>query len=588
MTASAPRERPILFSDVMVRALLDGTKTAKRRLVTDVPAWAASATTDEYGTTFSSYDAGRSTFIRNRYGVRGDRLWVKEVWLQEKDGAVWKDKADPALPIVYRADLSPAEAKTKGPWRTSLFLFRWGSRITLEVTDVRIERLHAITDEEWPIVQPSRLSGERSTAMPHGTVTCGCGALPSVASRLPDARAACSRRHPTSRHPSSRAATRSLGGRVMHNENESGFDAIVGGLKPTEDTDSPPTPGDVRRRIEGGTRAIYQKQIAAMSEPEVRVLAYELACQVERKEAALVALTSAGFGHVAVVEKSDHRLVICTHDNEKSLAHEVGRWLTGHNLNLHQESLLGLGRLDALDVKEGQGWPSEGITGPGRWTSWDRFAWRRLADGEAPEDASDALAEVATPDDAFAAMQAAGRWLADGLQAVPQAIYREIVRGYDDALREHLDQIKGRALLPTREEARAHAVAGGHWMIAKGQGKPFGVDLATDEDRDAVEKLVARFGEGTLRVWAMTREWEVTHWPEPPATDGNEDEPIRLNAEGLALFAKAEEDIRAGRGTPLGDAVRAHVESVRGPVAPASTTGCEGCDDLDCYCQEAP
>jgi len=138
-------ERPILFSAPMVRALLDGTKTQTRRLVKpqprrvdggvpfgDAPAWAHA----EPG----------SAVMRCPYGKRGERLWVRETWARDdEDGA-----------LMYRADLGRdmnADAWEQGRlegvpryrWKPSIHMPRTASRMTLEVTGVRVERLHQIS-----------------------------------------------------------------------------------------------------------------------------------------------------------------------------------------------------------------------------------------------------------------------------------------------------------------------------------------------------------------------------------------------------------------------------------------------------------
>lgn len=133
------KERPILFSGPMVRAILDGRKTQTRRLVKhrqfseEVHARAAHvgvrAALDELPT------------LPNVYGVPGDWLWVRETWAAT-DLTVWdRERAS----LRYRAthDLGPLDG-----WRPSIHMPRWASRITLEVTGVRVERLQGISEED--------------------------------------------------------------------------------------------------------------------------------------------------------------------------------------------------------------------------------------------------------------------------------------------------------------------------------------------------------------------------------------------------------------------------------------------------------
>lgn len=113
------KERPILFSGPMVKAILAGNKTQTRRVI-------------QCPERFSNI---RDCGFASPYGVPGDRLWVRETW-----------RADDFMPeeTIYRTD-GPAEAADCVPWRPSIFMPRRRSRITLEVTDVRVERLQEIS-----------------------------------------------------------------------------------------------------------------------------------------------------------------------------------------------------------------------------------------------------------------------------------------------------------------------------------------------------------------------------------------------------------------------------------------------------------
>jgi hypothetical protein len=143
------RERPILFSGAMVRAILAGRKTMTRRVVPigwrgrragiefvggrgmedDPESWGYA---DEYGDYYTLANGDPLYVIPCPYGQRGDRLWVRETWAAHGDY------------VAYRADGEDAGTR----WRPSIFMPRWASRITLEVTGVRVERLQAITEED--------------------------------------------------------------------------------------------------------------------------------------------------------------------------------------------------------------------------------------------------------------------------------------------------------------------------------------------------------------------------------------------------------------------------------------------------------
>lgn len=147
------RERPILFSGEMVRAILAGRKTQTRRVIKPQP-----SNMDEW--------SGMGEFIDGRYGFQnavgndyfcplgkpGDRLWVRETWGMSvrRDGAGGTGEF-----ITHKADdpdaiYCSAACGTNIPikWHPSIHMPRWASRITLEITDVRVERVQDITEED--------------------------------------------------------------------------------------------------------------------------------------------------------------------------------------------------------------------------------------------------------------------------------------------------------------------------------------------------------------------------------------------------------------------------------------------------------
>lgn len=139
--------KPILFSAPMVRALLAGTKTQTRRIITQ----RGNAPSLFDGTWSDSYvlDPGNASW-RER-GVRiqpGDRLWVREAWAP-LDALTHGDPGVTALADrgFYRADNSTMDGEISR-WRPSIHLPRWASRLTLIVTDVRVQRLQNISEED--------------------------------------------------------------------------------------------------------------------------------------------------------------------------------------------------------------------------------------------------------------------------------------------------------------------------------------------------------------------------------------------------------------------------------------------------------
>jgi len=167
------KEHPILFSAPMVREILAGRKTVTRRIIRQMlceghggPDRAALRAFDQ--------STGVATFgdaipddpcpvqVKCPYGVPGDRLWVRETHCRD-DSTVYFYRADEDAPECA----CPCDLSTGGypehcryhpgcegcypsaiRWTPSIHMPRWASRITLEITDVRVERLQEITEED--------------------------------------------------------------------------------------------------------------------------------------------------------------------------------------------------------------------------------------------------------------------------------------------------------------------------------------------------------------------------------------------------------------------------------------------------------
>ena len=145
------KERPILFSAPMVRAILSGAKTQTRR-VWKMPrgcSWYAEMGGERDGW---FVDEGAPWWLhvsecRCPYGQPGDRLWVREAFMHEAADYCWEASVSiPCRPAVtvYRAVHDEHESRCAG-WKPSIHMPRALSRITLEITDVRVERLQDIS-----------------------------------------------------------------------------------------------------------------------------------------------------------------------------------------------------------------------------------------------------------------------------------------------------------------------------------------------------------------------------------------------------------------------------------------------------------
>lgn len=139
------KERGLLFSAPMVLALLAGRKTQTRRVVKPggfvLPSYGDGWVYN--GSALVLEEVGGTSIhpLPNcPYGVPGDRLWVKETCYEgtHSGGRPW---------VRYRAD--GADQLPSGTrWRSSIHMHRWASRIALEITDVRVQRLRDITDDD--------------------------------------------------------------------------------------------------------------------------------------------------------------------------------------------------------------------------------------------------------------------------------------------------------------------------------------------------------------------------------------------------------------------------------------------------------
>lgn len=162
------RERPILFSGPMVRAILEGRKTQTRRIMNPQPPvylqpphreFRPVAGTELWG---AFAVASNAAAVRSQdtilcpFGKPGDRLWVRETWATviESDGL---NPANilPTVPLMYAVESKALDGigdtihpACRGRWRPSIHMPRWASRITLEVVGVRVERLQDISGDD--------------------------------------------------------------------------------------------------------------------------------------------------------------------------------------------------------------------------------------------------------------------------------------------------------------------------------------------------------------------------------------------------------------------------------------------------------
>lgn len=147
-------EKPILFSGPMVKAILEGRKWQARRVIQPQPKGIMT-----WHPAIERWSVERTGEIyKDKYGQPGDRLWVRETWAVVKSFDDLKPSEIPKgtarWPVVWYAVPEIAAASIKntgapvGKTRPGIFMPRWASRLTLEITAVRVERLQDITEKD--------------------------------------------------------------------------------------------------------------------------------------------------------------------------------------------------------------------------------------------------------------------------------------------------------------------------------------------------------------------------------------------------------------------------------------------------------
>lgn len=165
------KERPMIFNAEMVRAILDGRKTQTRRIMKKQPEPSKAREGDFYFPCdkmqsmvhVSDFIPGNSMIPDAHeffskccpFGEVGDRIWVRETWTPAS-----VDAEEGHYAPDYRA--TENGQPVDGRWRPSIHMPRWASRITLEITGVRVERLNSISQEDAQ-AEGMKLTGWRPT-----------------------------------------------------------------------------------------------------------------------------------------------------------------------------------------------------------------------------------------------------------------------------------------------------------------------------------------------------------------------------------------------------------------------------------------
>lgn len=176
------KERPILFSGAMVRAILEGRKTQSRRVMKVQPPADGYELATCISTTGDKRAEGRQHWLKRDgyrvldsnqpyfscpYGHIGDRLWVRETFTIDR---VYKDGGIADVGFEYRATARDSytwpdyhDDLTPPKWKPAIHMPRIASRITLEITNIRVERLQDISEADCEVelgVAPHSLAND--------------------------------------------------------------------------------------------------------------------------------------------------------------------------------------------------------------------------------------------------------------------------------------------------------------------------------------------------------------------------------------------------------------------------------------------
>lgn len=159
------KERPVIFNGEMVRAILDGRKTQTRRIIQERHLYSGGREAGNWPVHMPEGDEGEKARLwaanNSPFGAVGDRLWVREAYQGplfnfDQMAAYLEDTSKFEHPefCEYRADggktpeYYDADDNLRYGWKPSIHMPRWASRITLEITAVRVERLQDISEAD--------------------------------------------------------------------------------------------------------------------------------------------------------------------------------------------------------------------------------------------------------------------------------------------------------------------------------------------------------------------------------------------------------------------------------------------------------
>ncbi|WP_367072998.1 morphogenetic protein [Klebsiella quasipneumoniae] len=154
------KERGMIFNGEMVRAILDGRKTQTRRPV-KFPVHDKKLGCELAGNELAG-ELSAGNYLNSTFGKPGDRIWVRETWQAIHDycdenghvderryaRSIPRNRGNYWHPVYEEAWGNESREDREFPWRPSIHMPRWASRILLEITDVRVERLRSMSQDD--------------------------------------------------------------------------------------------------------------------------------------------------------------------------------------------------------------------------------------------------------------------------------------------------------------------------------------------------------------------------------------------------------------------------------------------------------
>lgn len=147
--------KPIIFNSESIRAILDGRKTQTRRVIKPQPKYRAylqekAFHIPKFGYIAVSNSSALKEHMNAPYGKVSDVLWARETWMLYNHMGTFNGKCPEKLPydlsVGYKAD--EFDKDNLFTWRSPIHIPKWAARIFLEITNIRVEKVQDISEED--------------------------------------------------------------------------------------------------------------------------------------------------------------------------------------------------------------------------------------------------------------------------------------------------------------------------------------------------------------------------------------------------------------------------------------------------------